>query len=119
MANDSPSARIGVLVEFNYEDLEVNNFDNLLQSRPIAPPLFSHPTTHNTDTHTTQVWYPLLRFREEGMETFTIGPEAGKVYQSKKGYPCKADRDIDSVSAQVCCCMRLYSRHSKNNHQLC
>ena len=35
------------------------------------------------------------------METFTIGPEAGKVYQSKKGYPCKADRGIDSVSAQV------------------
>ena len=35
------------------------------------------------------------------METFTIGPEAGKVYQSKKGYPCKADRDIDSVTSQV------------------
>ena len=108
MANDSPSARIGVLVEFNYEDLEVNNFDNLdLSKQTYSPsPLFPTPwpTAHNTHTHTTQVWYPLLRFREEGMETFTIGPEAGKVYQSEKGYPCKADRDIDSVSAQVCRC---------------
>ena len=58
---------IAILVEFNYEDLEV--------------------------------WYPLLRFREEGMTTFTVGPEAGKVYQSKKGYPCTSDKSIDSVSA--------------------
>lgn len=35
------------------------------------------------------------------METFAIGPEAGKVYQSKKGYPCKADCGIDDVTAQV------------------
>ena len=35
------------------------------------------------------------------METFTIGPEAGKTYTSKKGYPCKSDRDIASVSTQV------------------
>ena len=66
-----------------------------LQTRPITP---SSPIPTRD---TTQVWYPLLRFREEGMTTFTIGPEAGKVYQSKKGYPCKADRDIDSVSTQV------------------
>ena len=48
-----------------------------------------------------QVWYPLLRFREEGMTTFTVGPEEGKVYASKKGYPAKADRSIDSVTTQV------------------
>jgi protease I len=58
--------KVGVLVEFNYEDLEV--------------------------------WYPLLRFREEGMETFTIGPEKDKVYQSKKGYPCKSDHSIETVT---------------------
>lgn len=100
MASDSPSARIGVLVEFNYEDLEVLYlFFQGGEARPMVPspsPL-SIPSTHQN----VQVWYPLLRFREEGMETFTIGPEAGKVYQSKKGYPCKADRGIDSVSAQV------------------
>ena len=48
-----------------------------------------------------QLWYPLLRFREEGMVTFTIGPEEGKVYASKKGYPAKADRSIDNVTTQV------------------
>ena len=58
---------VAILVEFNYEDLEV--------------------------------WYPLLRFREAGMETYTVGPEAGKVYLSKKGYPCKSDRGIGEVSA--------------------
>ncbi|XP_065893636.1 putative cysteine protease YraA [Dysidea avara] len=62
------SKKIAILVEFNYEDLEV--------------------------------WYPLLRFREEGMITCTVGPEQGKDYLSKKGYPCKADRSIDSVKAE-------------------
>ena len=60
--------RIGILLEFNYEDLEV--------------------------------WYPLLRFREEGMETFTVAPAAGKTYTSKKGYPCVSDREISSVTPQ-------------------
>jgi protease I len=46
------------------------------------------------------VWYPLLRFKEEGMETFTIAPEAGKTYTSKKGYPCKSDRDIADVKLE-------------------
>jgi len=60
--------KIGVLVEMNYEDLEV--------------------------------WYPLLRLREAGHETFTIGPDEGKVYNSKHGYPCKADRSIDQVNSE-------------------
>ncbi|XP_070571663.1 putative cysteine protease YraA [Ptychodera flava] len=58
--------KVGILVEFNYEELEV--------------------------------WYPLLRFREEGMETVTIGPQKDKVYNSKHGYPCKADVDIENIS---------------------
>ena len=49
----------------------------------------------------TKVWYPLLRFREEGMETFTVGPEAGKTYQSKHGYSVVADKSIDSVKPQA------------------
>ena len=48
-----------------------------------------------------QVWYPLLRFREEGMVTCTIGPVKGKDYLSKKGYPCKADMGIDEVKTEV------------------
>ncbi len=51
---------------------------------------------------TFQLWYPMLRFREEGMTTIAIGPEQGKVYKSKNGYPCKADKDITQVSVQVC-----------------
>ncbi|XP_066272691.1 putative cysteine protease YraA isoform X1 [Branchiostoma lanceolatum] len=57
---------VGVLVEFNYEDLEV--------------------------------WYPLLRFREEGFMTVAIGPEKDKSYTSKHGYPCKSTASIDAVA---------------------
>ena len=79
------SKRIGILVEFNYEDLEVIH--------TITQPVVTCGRL--------QVWYPLLRFREEGMITCTIGPEQGKDYLSKKGYPCKADVGIDSVKAEV------------------
>ena len=34
-----------------------------------------------------EIWYPLLRFREDGAETVAVGAEAGKTYASKKGYP--------------------------------
>jgi protease I len=44
-----------------------------------------------------EVWYPLLRFREDGAETHAIGAEAGKTYDSKKGYPVVANRSIADV----------------------
>jgi deglycase len=46
-----------------------------------------------------EVWYPLLRFREDGAETEAVGAEAGKTYGSKKGYPVNADESIGDVSA--------------------
>jgi len=46
-----------------------------------------------------EVWYPLLRFREEGAETVAVGAEAGKTYASKKGYPVVADLSIASAKA--------------------
>jgi protease I len=46
-----------------------------------------------------EVWYPLLRFREDGAETVAIGAEAGRSYASKKGYPVVADKSFDEVSA--------------------
>ncbi|MFB3920114.1 MAG: type 1 glutamine amidotransferase domain-containing protein [Terriglobia bacterium] len=46
-----------------------------------------------------EVWYPLLRFREDGAETVAVGAEAGKSYASKKGYPVVADKSIDQVTA--------------------
>lgn len=48
-----------------------------------------------------QLWYPYYRLREEGFETFTIGPEQGKTYNSKHGYPCKAEVGIDDVNHEV------------------
>ncbi|MBI3694871.1 MAG: type 1 glutamine amidotransferase [Acidobacteria bacterium] len=45
-----------------------------------------------------EVWYPLLRLREAGVEVFTLGLQAGTTYKSKLGYPVKADHGIDDIS---------------------
>jgi protease I len=45
-----------------------------------------------------ELWYPVLRFREAGARVSLIGPEGGKTYPSKLGYPAKTDvaaRDVD------------------------
>ena len=47
-----------------------------------------------------EVWYPLLRFREDGAETVAVGAEAGKTYSSKKGYPVVADLGIADAHAR-------------------
>jgi deglycase len=44
-----------------------------------------------------EVWYPLLRFREDGAETVAVGGEAARVYTSKKGYPVVAEEAIAEV----------------------
>lgn len=44
-----------------------------------------------------EVWYPLLRFREDGAETVAVGGESAKVYSSKKGYPVVAEESIADV----------------------
>lgn len=46
-----------------------------------------------------EIWYPLYRLREAGYEVVVAGPEAGKIYPSKLGYPCKADISYDSLDA--------------------
>ncbi len=45
-----------------------------------------------------EVWYPLLRLREAGVEAFTVGLQAGVTYKSKLGYPVKAERGITSIA---------------------
>jgi protease I len=47
-----------------------------------------------------EIWYPLLRFREDGAETVAVGAEAGKTYASKKGYPVVADLSIIDARAK-------------------
>ena len=45
-----------------------------------------------------EVWYPLYRLREAGCKLTLVGPEAGKDYPSKLGYPAKADKAAKDVS---------------------
>jgi len=46
-----------------------------------------------------EVWYPLLRFREDGARTVAVGDVVGKTYTSKRGYPVVADKSVAEVSA--------------------
>jgi protease I len=45
-----------------------------------------------------EVWYPLLRFKEDGIAVDLIGTGSKASYGSKEGYPAKADRSIDQVN---------------------
>jgi protease I len=46
-----------------------------------------------------EVWYPVYRLREAGCKVTLVGPEAGKTYPSKLGYPATADAAAADVSA--------------------
>ena len=46
-----------------------------------------------------EVWYPIYRLREAGCKVTVVGPEAGKEYPSKLGYPAKSDKAARDVSA--------------------
>jgi protease I len=37
--------------------------------------------------------------REEGAQVFVVGPKAGETYKSKEGYPAKADKSAEEISA--------------------
>jgi len=39
-----------------------------------------------------EVWYPYYRLKEAGATVLMVGPEAGKTYASKLGYPAVADQ---------------------------
>lgn len=46
-----------------------------------------------------ELWYPKLRLEEAGAEVVLAGPESGRIYHGKHGYPCKSDRAISSICA--------------------
>ena len=46
-----------------------------------------------------ELWYPLLRLREAGAETFVVGTGSADTYKSKLGYPVQVDVHADQVSA--------------------
>jgi protease I len=45
-----------------------------------------------------ELWYPKLRLIEAGAGVTVAGPEAGRMYQGKHGYPCRSDARIDEMS---------------------
>jgi len=47
-----------------------------------------------------EVWYPLLRLKEDGIEVKTVGSGTKETYGSKEGYSCKADLSIKDVKAE-------------------
>ena len=47
-----------------------------------------------------EVWYPLLRLREEGFTAVTVGTGVKETYGSKEGYPVKADIAIGQARVQ-------------------
>jgi protease I len=44
-----------------------------------------------------ELWYPVLRLREGGVNVTIVGAKAGEVYASKLGYPVVAEAGIDDV----------------------
>jgi protease I len=46
-----------------------------------------------------ELWYPKLRLEEAGAEVVLAGPEAGKTYAGKNGYPCVSDAAIAEMNA--------------------
>jgi len=47
-----------------------------------------------------EVWYPLLRLKEEGIQVKIIGSGTKKTYGSKEGYPINVDLSIDRARPQ-------------------
>lgn len=45
-----------------------------------------------------EIWYPLLRFKEEGFEVVTVEPNGRKEYKGKFGYPIEVDKNINEVN---------------------
>lgn len=47
-----------------------------------------------------ELWYPVQRLREAGAVVTIVGPEAGKTYTSKHGYPAKSDQAAAEVATE-------------------
>jgi len=45
-----------------------------------------------------EVWYPLLRLKEEGIKCDLIGTGTKTTYGSKEGYPAKVDVSINDIN---------------------
>lgn len=52
-----------------------------------------------------EVWYPLYRLREEGVDTVLVAPEEDRNYPSKVGYPAVSDLAASNVSMRDYDCL--------------
>jgi len=67
-----------------------------------------------------EVWYPLYRLREAGVETVLVGREAGATYGSKLGYPAVSDKAAADVSMRDYDCLIIpggYAPDHMRRHQ--
>jgi len=44
-----------------------------------------------------EVWYPILRLKEEGFEVLSVGTGSKNTYKSKEGYEIAVDTSIDKI----------------------
>lgn len=47
-----------------------------------------------------EVWYPVLRLKENNIKTVVVGSGTKKTYPSKEGYPVNVDASIDEVKSK-------------------
>ena len=47
-----------------------------------------------------ELWYPVIRMREAGIEVKIAGANHSEMYKGKHGYPCEPDLDILHVKAE-------------------
>jgi protease I len=47
-----------------------------------------------------EVWYPILRLKEAGIDVCVVGTGKKDTYGSKEGYPVKADTAIDQIKPE-------------------
>ena len=52
-----------------------------------------------------ELWYPYLRFKEEGAEVFMVAPDKSKTYSSKYGYPVTPDKSVSEVDVKKLDCV--------------
>lgn len=46
-----------------------------------------------------ELWYPVLRLREEGVTVHIVGPKAGETYTGKYGVPVTSDYAFEDIDA--------------------
>ncbi|NGX26339.1 MAG: General stress protein 18 [Chlamydiae bacterium] len=47
-----------------------------------------------------ELWYPKVRLEEAGHQVTVAGPERGKTYFGKHGYPCKCDIPFEEAKSK-------------------